>query len=286
MQRRRSRSRPSAEVQQGYKDTDWRKGKSNSRAVVDELMHATGVRLPVEDKYLKRLQQYTKQVLPMRYPTCPVGWERHTTNPKEAQAYGVAWVDADGYFCGPPGSDASTLYKPEDDELDNPGALNKRIRELTMEIKHTLNPGQYAEEIEEEKRKNTALDTVMIESHNKRKEVKKGKDEKMKQDHVRKLTKVYRDEAEANELYNQAVKCVNPEMSKEDKERDDDCHKITDNSNPLQVITFFVPKMLYVADGNLFDRKTREAIKWWKAFRRNAEQRNIIAHRERLSMYQ
>lgn len=255
-------SRPQEDIDNALREVQWNKGQDNSLAVIDAVKRATGFEMPAEDKYLKRLRLYEKQVLPMRYPTCPIGWSRHTKNPKAAEDVGVAWVDADGYFCGPPNSDPDTLYNEEDEEEETEAGLKKRIKELTTQIRHTLNPEEYQKEMEnEEKMKEIKRDMYDTRARA-LKTAREKENEKKKKMHLDTLEKIFRPyeedfEESAHTIYNQAVRCVD-----DDEANKEGCTKVTSAGN-----TFYVPNVLIRLDEG---PATEFALGWWREFRRES----------------
>lgn len=152
---RRVPPRSPAEVQDELRRVPWvTQGAINSEAVIDGITKATGFVLPVESEYLRRLKRYGTHILPLRAPECPVGWERHTSLPDKAKEMGVAWVDADGYFCGPPGSSSATKYELPYERQH----LAEQIRDLQTEMKLLLSTdGEERRKLEEEKKKKDDL---------------------------------------------------------------------------------------------------------------------------------
>lgn len=285
----RSRSRSRAQVAKDLKEVEWTKrGQKNSRAVIDAVNRATGFKLPVKDKYMEMLEQYKQQVLPMKYPTCPLGWERHTSNPKESEEMGVAWVDADGYFCAPPGSSPETLYKEDDHMYDSATALSKRITDLTTEIKHTLNPTEYAKEIAEMKKKGSMQKEAMARSMIARTKAQEKSNEQMRKKNIDKLKSIFKSHgfvdqleaaSEAEKLYDTAVRCVNENAEKSG------CTAVVDRSNPEKPITYYVPSSLHVTDKNMATPLQIKALEWWRGFRRHASSTKQIEDRKNLSLY-
>jgi hypothetical protein len=224
----------------------------------------------------------------MSYPTCPLGWQRHTSNPKEAEDMGVAWVDSDGYFCGPPGASPETLYKEDDPQYESQAALNKRIRDLTLEIKHTLNPEEYAKEIAEKKEKGMRQKEALSRSMTAKKAAQMEEDKSSRKKHVEKLTKVFKDhgfmsvnEAKlaAESLYDTALRCVSPSGDKAG------CREVVDAADPKNIKKYYVPESLYVDEIGMATPLQIKGLEWWRTFRRTAESKRLIKDRKNLAMY-
>jgi len=276
-------------VNDEIRDITWSKtGQRNSVAVIDAVNASVGFTLPVEDMYMRRLREYKQQVLPIKYPTCPLGWEKHTSNPKKASDEGVAWITADGYFCGPPGSDPSTLYRESDPSYDSHSALNKRIRELTTEIKHTLKPGDYTEEIKKQKEKKEKHKTAFDKNKAAREaSIKKENDAERKRN-VEKLSKIIKDygfqtstnaKKEAETIFDQAKSCVEGNGSRFG------CKRVTDNSDRSNPVKYYIPNAIYVAGSDIPDPMQNKLLEWWRSFRRAYANKKVLEERKNLAMY-
>ena len=281
------------DIKKDIKGIEWSQNKKlefkNSQAVVDAVNRAAGFKLPVEDKYMQRLKQYKNQVLPMSYPVCPLGWQRHTSQPPAADAMGVAWLDADGYFCGPPDASPETLYKEDDHAYESQAALNKRIQDLTLEIKHTLNPTEYEKEITEMKERSAKQQTAYELSAKAKKIAQTEEDANSRKKNVEKLTKIYKDhgfmalhdaKTAADALYNAALECVKP-----GGDGKGDCTKVYDGADDKNIKTYYVPTILYVEDIAMATPVQLKGLAWWREFRRLSASKKLIKDRKSLAMY-
>lgn len=227
--RSRSRSRSNVELEHDLRSVPWTSKSTprNSYAVIDAMNRATGFELPVEDRYMRRLRMYRNQVLPISTPTCPSGWSRHTKNPQKAiDDFGVAWVDADNYFCGPPGSDESTLYREDDPEYSSPGALTKRIHELTNDIKYAMEPEKYKDTIDKRNKTKEMRKEAFERSKKMRHEAVTKEHESMRNRNEAKIAEIYKEhefldpaaaKQKASALYEVAFRCVKNPNSSENK---------------------------------------------------------------------
>lgn len=256
------------------------------------MNRATGFELPVEDRYMRRLRMYRNQVLPISTPTCPSGWSRHTKNPQKAiDDFGVAWVDADNYFCGPPGSDESTLYREDDPEYSSPGALTKRIHELTNDIKYAMEPEKYKDTIDKRNKTKEMRKEAFERSKKMRHEAVTKEHESMRNRNEAKIAEIYKEhefldpaaaKQKASALYEVAFRCVKNPNSSENK---NGCREVVDNTNPLKPKTYYVPRDLYVNDDDMPDPVTLKLLEWWRTYRRTQAAKHLVDERKNLSLY-
>jgi len=219
-----------------------------------------------------------------------MGWNSHTSNPKEAEAAGVAWMNTtNGRFCGPPGASPDTLYE---EQTESKAAMNQRIRDLTRDIRHTLNPEEYAEEIAKQSEQDSRRDEQASRRSRSYKAAKSQAFEKESGMNVEKLMRIYRDhgvrpadaKARAESLYKTAHSCMD-----EDADKTDGCKLITDNSNPKDIKKYYIPEILHMDDPHMGSPMQLKLLGWWRTYRRGAAGRiraeSARTLRSRLALY-
>lgn len=299
-------SRSMKNVRSAMQDVDWKSGVSNTRAVIKNMNEATRLNIPASTPHMERLKSYGDQVLNMEYPTCPLGWERHTKSlSKVEKDYGVAWRDQDGYFCAPPGSDSpDTLVATIEDEKarysKSPHELRTEIRTLSRDLRHSLNPEEGAKyEAEEEKRYDlmAQISTKQSEAGIKAAQLKSKYTEKentkQEEKHLKMLEAIYRKrhgiketaEREAKALLDVARECLSPGAAA--RPGPDGITKFTppDPKNPSQTINVFVPtQVLDHPDGR--DSNQKQPLQaWWRSFRSSFVSKFALEERAKMSKY-
>ena len=143
------------------KGTKWHDSSMvNNREVIADVMNAFGP-LPVSETQLKRLQTYSKQVLPIKYYTCPIGWNEYTEpDNAETQKTGVIWMTERGTFCQQTGDESKLVdsFMPLK-KVDDMRAINEEIINLTHAMAMQLPEGdelrkkdQLLEDVKERRR--------------------------------------------------------------------------------------------------------------------------------------
>jgi len=277
-------------VNNELRDIGWtRDGQKNSVAVIDAVNQSVGFKLPVEDMYMRRLREYKKQVLPIKYPTCPLGWEKHTSNPKASNEMGVAWITEDGYFCGPPGVEESTRYRENDPTYNSATALNKRVRDLTTEIRQTLSPEDYKEDISKKKERKQKHKDAFEKSQKARKAALQKETETERKRNVAKIEKIMNDhgfdtaaanKTEAQLLFTQAKACVEG-----NGETVTGCKLVKDTSDRSKHIHYHIPENLYIPAGETAGPMQMKLLEWWRSFRRAHAAKKVLEERKSLAMY-
>ena len=123
-----------ARQQQALAGIDWNNTDSkilNNREVIADVMKAFGP-LPVSEVQLGRLKQFSHQVLPVKYYTCPLGWNEYSQpNAAEIKRTGVAWMTERGTWCAADGDETTLVdsYLPVK-KVDDYRALNEEIINL------------------------------------------------------------------------------------------------------------------------------------------------------------
>lgn len=305
--------RSNLDMQREIRRTKWsNEGVHNSRAVIDAMNAATGFTIPAEDRYLKRMNTFAQQVIPVRYPTCPLGWNKHTKLTDEARAAGVAWQTDDNYFCSPPDTKDKSSLVPEHPEYESPAELNRRIQELSREMKYLLNP---SEENTEEYEKEVKLIKAQVAARklakaaretalNKQKESVKTREVAAIKAILRKrnpkgsFRHADKIETEAQQLYETARLCISdvPTDIVERKAREslpsNDAgnlnHAIVEEEGlePTTVTQlrkkFYVPYRIWASDKDMGDPVEKGLAQWWAGYNRRARAEADNKKRERL----
>lgn len=89
--------------------------RSSSPSVIERQFGDLGVAA----KYHAMLLDMQKEVMPVKYYSCPLGWEEYRDVSKQAlKDAGVMWVNKNGNFCLPPETPAPIITKKEDEEKE------------------------------------------------------------------------------------------------------------------------------------------------------------------------
>lgn len=277
-------TRSNEQVQRSLRNVPWStSGTYNSEAVIDAVRDATGFQLPVEDKYLKRLHKYKKQVLPYVHPTCPIGWDRHTSLPDKAKEMGVVWIDKDGYFCGPPGSDESTKYVRPADYED----LNTRVRDITTELKHMLEPEKYkkekearAKEIELRRERSTKIKNQRIAQKSSRQTEEDTR-------HKSTLTLIYKKEGgqgardaktSADAFYDKAKLAISGEKV-QSEQVSPGIKRLNISSPNRRAYYIYVPDDVFIEDDEVADSLQTRLLAWWRSYHSQKMNEHVVAQR-------
>lgn len=274
------RPRTQEEIEREINRIPWSSsGVWNSEAVIEGIHKATGFKIPAEDKYMQRLHTYKRQVLPYQYPTCPVGWERHTSLPDKAREMGVAWMDADGYFCGPPGSSPATKYD-ESSPMSN-RELVEQIQDLKIQMRELLEPNN--PEVKEQKKRLEERQRNATIQKNLRKEQNDKRVQAEKERHIRSLVQIYRKylnaadaKKEAGKFYKIAKYCTDLESGRfsfnsENSERTKVSERTVSGGKKI-----YVPNVLLEND-EIYTPKLRE---WFREFRKQKELEHLQTLRQ------
>ena len=204
----------------------------------------------VHPDYLNLLKTYQKQVIPIRYESCPLEWKEYSRNPRASVKMGLEWKNSKNHFCGPyvEGS-ADNKYLIEDEE-----DVNERVEELKNQINKVLNLSDKEEDVVSERRKKIR---ELREKHEKT--VKDSHKSKQKKMSIKLLKQIYEDafvedpEGKAETLYAQSEKAV------KDREASFDT-----KMQKTKIGEILVPSALVDEENRPLKRKLAE---WWRKFR-------------------
>jgi hypothetical protein len=276
------------------RDVQWSgRGASNTLAVQKSMERASGMKVPVNQKHLERLQKFSTQVLNMEYPECPLSWQRHTRPVEEVgDQYGVVWRDQDGYFCAPPGLSPDTLVK-EEEEKKSPQNLKKEISDLTKDIQYALDPAKKVKEdaIQAEIR-SRRIQAMSLQNQGERakylKELEKEEKEARKRDdkHVEVLGKIYdRFDATGGDSGAKARTLLETAKSCAWGSGGPGCTPITIPDGADKTKTILVPSEVVTLKGEIATQLQENLQAWWRRYRQSVEKLRKLQERGEVSRY-